>query len=148
MARTADGPGTEGKLGPHSRQQRAGMPGHSRHTRVLACFLLVHPHQVYLSSQCIRGELRPELYRSGSVALALGAEGGPKMTPEAAVVKMMLCLANTELSMTTALAGEMGGVFVHKKTPGHSTRLIQAPKSNGVNPSSNSSSSHKDSVKF
>ena len=47
---------------------------------------------MYLASQCGAGSLHPELYRSGSVALELGVQAGPQMTPECAVVKMMLCL--------------------------------------------------------
>ena len=30
----------------------------------------------YMTSQCEHGSLQPELYRSGSVALSLGVEGG------------------------------------------------------------------------
>ena len=69
---------------------------------------LYHSAQVYLSSQCLRGNLQPELYKSGSAALDLGIQGGPLMTPECAVVKMMLCLAYTDLRLGVNLAGEMG----------------------------------------
>ena len=47
---------------------------------------------MYLRSQSSVGPLRPELYRSGSVALKLGVEAGPQLTAECAVAKMMLCL--------------------------------------------------------
>jgi hypothetical protein len=35
--------------------------------------------QVYLSTQCDIGYLHPELYRSGSIAVALGVEAGPQV---------------------------------------------------------------------
>lgn len=54
---------------------------------------------VYLASQCGAGSLHPELYRSGSLALELGVQAGPQMTPECAVVKMMLCLAHSDLPL-------------------------------------------------
>ena len=57
--------------------------------------------------QCTNGELHPELYRSGLLALEMGVEAGPKMTPECAVVKMMLVLAYRDLSLTSPLAGEL-----------------------------------------
>jgi len=63
--------------------------------------------QVYLSSQCTRGALQPELYRSGSVALQMGIQAGPLMSPECAVVKLMLVLAHQDLRMGVPLAGEM-----------------------------------------
>eukprot|EP01026_Neomeris_dumetosa_P010293 TRINITY_DN13836_c0_g1_i11.p1 TRINITY_DN13836_c0_g1~~TRINITY_DN13836_c0_g1_i11.p1 ORF type:complete len:476 (+),score=54.06 TRINITY_DN13836_c0_g1_i11:39-1430(+) len=63
--------------------------------------------QVYLASQCTNGPLQPELYHSGSVALALGVEAGPQMTPECAVVKMMLCMAYPDIPPGVPLAGEM-----------------------------------------
>eukprot|EP01023_Acetabularia_acetabulum_P028099 TRINITY_DN2655_c0_g1_i2.p1 TRINITY_DN2655_c0_g1~~TRINITY_DN2655_c0_g1_i2.p1 ORF type:complete len:508 (+),score=64.53 TRINITY_DN2655_c0_g1_i2:152-1525(+) len=63
--------------------------------------------QVYLASQCTNGPLHPELYHSGSVALALGVEAGPQMSPECAVVKMMLCLAHPDIPLGVPLAGEM-----------------------------------------
>jgi L-asparaginase len=62
---------------------------------------------VYLSSQCGAGALHPELYRSGSVALELGVTAGPQMTPETAVVKMMLSLAHPDLPLQQPIAGEM-----------------------------------------
>lgn len=62
---------------------------------------------VYLSSQCKVGMLQPELYRSGAAALKLGAEAGPQMTPECAVVKLMICLNYPDLPLSTPLAGEM-----------------------------------------
>lgn len=43
--------------------------------------------QVYLSSQCQKGGLQPDLYASGSGALAMGCEAGPLMT-----VSMGACL--------------------------------------------------------
>lgn len=58
-------------------------------------------------SQCSLGPLQPELYRSGSVALKLGIEAGPQMTPESAVTKMMLCLEYPDLPLGMPLAGEM-----------------------------------------
>lgn len=63
--------------------------------------------QVYLASQCGAGALHPELYRSGSLALALGVQAGPQMTPEAASVKLMLCLAHPDLPLSQPIAGEL-----------------------------------------
>ena len=63
--------------------------------------------QIYLTSQCESGELHPELYKTGSLALELGAESGPMMTPECAVVKLMLCLAHPNLPLSQPLAGEL-----------------------------------------
>ncbi|DBA71360.1 TPA: hypothetical protein ACH3X2_011169 [Trebouxia sp. C0005] len=63
--------------------------------------------QVYLSSQCTEGALNPELYRSGQVALSMGVEAGPRMTPECAVVKMMQCLRYPAIPLGVPLAGEM-----------------------------------------
>ena len=63
--------------------------------------------QVYLSSQCLSGPLNPELYRSGAAALEMGVEAGPSMTPEAAVVKMMLCLAYPDIPLGVPVAGEL-----------------------------------------
>ena len=37
---------------------------------------------VYLTTQCLAGALRPELYQSGSVALDMGVENSRYMTPE------------------------------------------------------------------
>ncbi|GBG70570.1 hypothetical protein CBR_g6696 [Chara braunii] len=65
------------------------------------------PRQMYLSTQCDIGSLQPQLYRSGSFALALGAEPGPKMTPECAVVKLMLCLAHPDIPLGQPIAGEL-----------------------------------------
>jgi L-asparaginase len=66
---------------------------------------------VWIASQCSEGgDLRPDLYKSGSLALAAGAEAGPRMTPEAACVKLMLslgCEAPGEVAMSVPLAGEM-----------------------------------------
>ena len=66
---------------------------------------------MYLTSQCGAGKLHPELYRSGSVAVALGCEAGaggsPQMTSECAVVKLMLCLAYPDIPLSLALAGEL-----------------------------------------
>jgi len=66
--------------------------------------------QVYLSTQCQSGELRPELYAAGLGALAVGAKSGPVMTSECAVVKMMLHIANPELELHVSHAGEAGDV--------------------------------------
>ncbi|CAG9467813.1 unnamed protein product [Pedinophyceae sp. YPF-701] len=63
--------------------------------------------QVYLGSQCANGNLQPELYRAGSVAMAMGVEGGPQMTPECASVKMMLCLEYPDIPLSVPLAGEL-----------------------------------------
>lgn len=63
--------------------------------------------QVYLASQCGAGSLHPELYRSGSLALELGVQAGPQMTPECAVVKMMLCLAHPDIPLGQPIAGEL-----------------------------------------
>lgn len=63
---------------------------------------------VYLSSQCTVGHLDPHLYKSGSAALKLGVESGhSQMSPEAAVVKMMLCLSYPDLPLGMPLAGEL-----------------------------------------
>lgn len=57
------------------------------HTSVLCVFLCgvclstsAYLLQVYLSSQCQKGGLHPDLYASGSGALAMGCEAGPLMT--------------------------------------------------------------------
>lgn len=63
--------------------------------------------QVYLASQCHLGPLKPELYKSGALALEMGVEAGPQMTPECAVVKMMLCLAHPDIPLGQPLAGEL-----------------------------------------
>ncbi|WIA44025.1 hypothetical protein OEZ86_010397 [Tetradesmus obliquus] len=63
--------------------------------------------QVYLASQCHLGPLNPELYRSGALAVQMGVEAGPAMTPECAVVKMMLCLAYPDIPLGLPLAGEL-----------------------------------------
>ena len=63
--------------------------------------------QVYLGSQCLNGQLHPELYRSGSVALAMGVESGPQMTPECACVKLMLCLEYPDIPLGVPIAGEL-----------------------------------------
>jgi len=62
---------------------------------------------IYKTSQCESGKLHQELYRTGSVALELGAESGPMMTPECAVVKLMLCLAHPNLPPSQPIAGEL-----------------------------------------
>jgi L-asparaginase/Glu-tRNA(Gln) amidotransferase subunit D len=72
---------------------------------------------VWIASQCSSGgDLRPDLYRSGALALAAGAEAGPRMTPECACVKLMLSLASRKdggggeggvVAMGVPLAGEM-----------------------------------------
>jgi len=62
---------------------------------------------VYLRSQSAVGPLAPHLYKSGSMALKLGVEAGPQMTPECAVVKLMLCLKHPDLPMGMPLAGEL-----------------------------------------
>ncbi|KAL6777071.1 hypothetical protein ACKKBF_B20105 [Auxenochlorella protothecoides x Auxenochlorella symbiontica] len=62
---------------------------------------------VSMVSQCAGGALQPELYASGSAALALGVEAGPQMTAETAAVKMMLCLQYPDLPLGVPLAGEM-----------------------------------------
>ena len=62
---------------------------------------------IYMTSQCESGKLHPELYRTGSLALELGAESGPMMTPECAVVKLMLCLAHPNLPPSQPIAGEL-----------------------------------------
>lgn len=63
--------------------------------------------QVYLASQCHLGPLHPELYKAGHMALEMGVEAGPQMTPECAVVKMMLCLSYPDLPLGVPLAGEL-----------------------------------------
>jgi L-asparaginase len=39
--------------------------------------------------------------------MEMGVQSGPKMTPECAVVKLMLCLAYPDLHLTAPLAGEL-----------------------------------------
>ena len=73
----------------------------------LLCQSITSALQVYLSSQCTEGTLNPELYRSGQVALSMGVEAGPRMTPECAVVKMMQCLRYPAIPLGVPLAGEM-----------------------------------------
>ena len=63
--------------------------------------------EVYLASQCTTGPLNPELYRSGSTALAFGAKATRRMTVESAVTKLMLCLAHVDLHLSYPLAGEL-----------------------------------------
>ena len=63
--------------------------------------------QLYLCSQCSAGNLHPELYRSGSVALNMGVESGRQMTPECAVIKMMFCLEYKDIPMSQPIAGEL-----------------------------------------
>lgn len=63
--------------------------------------------EVYLASQCLTGPLNPELYRSGSTAMSFGAKTTRRMTAETAVVKMMLCLAYSDLHISYPLAGEL-----------------------------------------
>jgi L-asparaginase/Glu-tRNA(Gln) amidotransferase subunit D len=63
--------------------------------------------RVCLTSQCARGDLKPDLYRAGAAAMALGVEAGPQMTPECAVAKLMICLAHPDLPLGVALAGEL-----------------------------------------
>eukprot|EP00899_Mesostigma_viride_P022167 jgi/Mesvir1/3134/Mv16306-RA.1 len=62
---------------------------------------------VYMASQCGLGTLHPELYRSGNLALQLGVESGPQMTPECAVCKLMLCLKYTGIPVAQPIAGEL-----------------------------------------
>ncbi|KAI8463151.1 MAG: Asparaginase/glutaminase [Monoraphidium minutum] len=63
--------------------------------------------KVCLTSQCARGDLKPELYRAGHAALQLGVEAGPQMTSECAVTKLMVCLAHPDLPLAVPLAGEL-----------------------------------------
>ncbi|CDF33866.1 unnamed protein product [Chondrus crispus] len=63
--------------------------------------------ELYLASQCLTGPLNPALYRSGSTAMKFGATTTRRMTAETAVVKMMLCLAYTDLHLSYPLAGEL-----------------------------------------
>jgi L-asparaginase len=51
--------------------------------------------------------MQPELYKSGMAAMMMGAEAGPQMTPECAVVKMMQCLHYRDIPLGVPLAGEM-----------------------------------------
>ena len=41
---------------------------------------------MYLSSQCMSGDLQPELYRAGTAAINMGVEAGPRMTPEVSLM--------------------------------------------------------------
>lgn len=63
--------------------------------------------QVCLTSQCPKGDLKPELYKAGAAAMALGVEAGPQMTSECAVTKLMICLAYPDLPLGVPLAGEL-----------------------------------------
>lgn len=62
--------------------------------------------RVMLQSQCVAGALDPGLYRSGSAALGIGAETSARMTPEAAVVKLMFALQYPDIAVGVPLAGE------------------------------------------
>mmetsp|Transcript_5381 Transcript_5381/g.18100 ORF Transcript_5381/g.18100 Transcript_5381/m.18100 type:complete len:121 (+) Transcript_5381:56-418(+) len=62
--------------------------------------------RIYLSTQCESGDLHPELYASGQGALNLGAKSGPLMTPECAVVKMMLALEHESVDLNKTVVGE------------------------------------------
>ena len=62
---------------------------------------------IYLTSQCESGDMHPELYATGSLAMEMGAQAGPMMTLECAVVKLMLCLAHPNLPLTVPRAGEL-----------------------------------------
>jgi L-asparaginase/Glu-tRNA(Gln) amidotransferase subunit D len=62
--------------------------------------------RVLLTSQCSAGDLDPSLYRSGAAALGIGAETSGRMTPEAAVAKLMLCLKYPDIPVGAPLAGE------------------------------------------
>jgi L-asparaginase len=61
----------------------------------------------FLTSQCEQGYLSPQSYRSGSAAMMLGAASSKLMTPEAATVKLMFCLAYTDVSLQDSIAGEL-----------------------------------------
>ncbi len=63
--------------------------------------------EVYLATQCTTGPLHPELYKSGTAALAFGAKATRRMTAESAVVKLMLCLGHVDLHLSYPLAGEL-----------------------------------------
>lgn len=63
--------------------------------------------EVYLASQCVKGPLHPELYRSGSAAMSFGAQATRRMTAETAVIKLMLCLGHVDLHPSYPLAGEL-----------------------------------------
>ncbi|KAA8491378.1 L-asparaginase 1 [Porphyridium purpureum] len=62
---------------------------------------------IYLGSQCQTGALAPELYKSGAAALKYGVYSANQMTPECAVVKLMLCLAYSDLKVDFPFAGEL-----------------------------------------
>ena len=70
------------------------------------------------------GTLNPELYRSGQVALSMGVEAGPRMTPECAVVSNPPSSSHTGASYTPAVDGLGGCVSSvgfgvgNKMTPG------------------------------
>ncbi|GAX86244.1 hypothetical protein CEUSTIGMA_g13657.t1, partial [Chlamydomonas eustigma] len=63
--------------------------------------------QICLTSQCCTGPLQPALYEAGQLAADMGVEAGPQMTPECAVVKMMLCLAHPDIPLGVPIAGEL-----------------------------------------
>lgn len=62
---------------------------------------------VHMTTQCRGGSLQPMLYRSGMAMTEMGITSTTQvMTPEAAVVKLMLALENPDIRMDVSLAGE------------------------------------------
>jgi L-asparaginase len=65
--------------------------------------------EVLLLTQCRAGPLYPGLYRTGQKLLELGVRPVLRMSPECAIVKLMLCLAHPGLDPCVPLAGECEG---------------------------------------
>lgn len=62
---------------------------------------------VYIGSQCLKGPLNPNLYKNGAGIINDTFATTKRMTAETAVVKLMLCLTNPELSVHVPIAGEL-----------------------------------------
>lgn len=63
--------------------------------------------RVYIGSQCVKGPLNTTLYKNGVGHFGCALSSSKRMTPETAVVKLMLCLANPEVDVLSPLAGEL-----------------------------------------
>lgn len=85
------------------------MPGPGKGTHWVSWLRGQHRRgmRLVLTSQCESGDLHPELYATGSSVVEMGVTSGPMMTPECAVVKLMLCLAHPDLPLGQPIAGEL-----------------------------------------